>query len=107
MMMRSVLILTTACWLFASACRQEPAPPADQGPSNGPATARADSPLAVTQPSDQESGKPNGKPGTRVYNTGDSDVWPSYDLPLVIQIEVPEVPENIRGPFPGDPGAED
>jgi hypothetical protein len=32
-------------------------------------------------------------PGTRTYNTGDCDDWPSCDLPLVIEIEVPEFPE--------------
>jgi len=33
-------------------------------------------------------------------NTGDVKDWPSYDLPLRITCEVPEVPKAIRGPFP-------
>lgn len=38
-------------------------------------------------------------------NTGDSEVWPSYDLPLEFSIEVPEVPPKILGPSPEIPKA--
>ena len=46
--------------------------------------------------------------GAATYTTGEKDVaWPSYDLPVVVQIEVPEVPEGIVGPSPEIPPDED
>ena len=67
-------------------------PGEEQQAPNGPA---ADPNL---QPSDADDGQP-----LTIYcrNTGDvKDWWPSYDLPLRITCEVPEVPKAIRGPFP-------
>jgi hypothetical protein len=33
------------------------------------------------------------------YNTGEKYVtWPEYDLPLVHELSVPPVPEQIEGP---------
>jgi hypothetical protein len=43
-------------------------------------------------PSAADSEDPSG---VRVYNTGDCDDWPSYELPLVIEIEIPEIPEQL------------
>ncbi|NQT16052.1 MAG: hypothetical protein HQ582_25070 [Planctomycetes bacterium] len=42
-------------------------------------------------------------PRVRVYNTGDSAVWPSPSFPLVYKIEVPDVPEGLAGPSPPIP----
>lgn len=42
-------------------------------------------------------------PSVRVYNTGDSKVWPTLRLPLVYKIEVPEVPRGLIGPSPPIP----
>ena len=39
----------------------------------------------------------------RTYTTGDSDEWPDYDLPVVIEIEVPEVPEGLSEPAEPSP----
>ena len=52
-----------------------------------------------------ETKKPGPKvtPRVRVYNTGDSDVWPSLRFPLVYKIEVPEVPKGITRPSPPIP----
>ncbi|MHC4402215.1 MAG: hypothetical protein ACYTG0_21315 [Planctomycetota bacterium] len=33
------------------------------------------------------------------YDTGDVESWPSYDFPMEIHIEVPEVPENVAAPW--------
>ena len=33
------------------------------------------------------------------YSTGEDNVeWPHYDMPLIHQLPVPEVPESIEGP---------
>jgi hypothetical protein len=40
--------------------------------------------------------KPAEGPGVITLDTGDCDEWPSYDMPSVIEIEVPELPEKIR-----------
>ena len=52
---------------------------------------------------DCESRSREENSGVRTYNTGDWDVWPSYDWPLVIEIEVLEFPAGIIGPSPPIP----
>ena len=59
--------------------------PAD---ANDPAGADTEAPSAV------DSEDPSG---ARAYNTGDCDEWSSYELPLVIEIEIPEFPEEVTG----------
>ncbi len=44
---------------------------------------------------DSSQAKSSGPAGDRTYNTGDCDDWPSYELPLVIEIEIPEFPEGV------------
>jgi hypothetical protein len=67
----------------------------------------------VPQPGPSEPSSPEGAtespedpPGLATYNTGDSEVWPSIDMPLVITVEVPEVPQRIQGPSPPIPDEE-
>lgn len=38
-----------------------------------------------------------------VDRTSDCDVWPDYNMPLEIDVAVPPVPAEIRGPFPEKP----
>jgi hypothetical protein len=59
----------------------------------------------------QEEALPTGSrlpDGAATYTTGEKHLdWPSYDLPVDIQIEVPEIPEGIVGPSPEIPPEED
>ena len=50
---------------------------------------------AGADPRDPSSADSEAPSAARVYNTGDCDDWPSYELPLVIEIEIPEIPEEI------------
>jgi hypothetical protein len=44
--------------------------------------------------------RPEGDLKVTIYNTGDVAAWPTYDPPpVVIEFDLPEVPERIRGPF--------
>ena len=36
------------------------------------------------------------------FDTGDREDWPVFNLPLEHRFDDPEVPEEIRGPFPAD-----
>ncbi len=46
---------------------------------------------------------PDDPPGTIVYSTGEDIAWPSVDPPLMeISFDLPEVPEQILGPFSED-----
>ena len=41
--------------------------------------------------------------GVVTYDTGDWDAWPSYDLPVVFEFEVPALPEGFSEPSPPIP----
>ena len=56
-------------------------------------------PCTGTQASDDRE-PCEGESNVTVYNTGDIAVWPATDLPpMVIELDLPEVPEQIKGPF--------
>jgi hypothetical protein len=57
-------------------------------------------PATSIDPSEAESPAPSAADsidasGDRTYNTGDCDDWPSYELPLVIEIEILKFPEEV------------
>ena len=94
----AVIILIAGC-----AGQPEPSEPADQGPSDGSAAASPEDASSNANAQEPPKQEPVGLgTGSEVitYNTGDSEVWPSYDLPLEIKIEIPELPKGIQGPFP-------
>jgi hypothetical protein len=107
------LLLTLAVLFLAVSfgCRQDPAPPVDQGSSGNPATASGQDRSSGVEGSSGlvRGGDPGRLPipadgsEVKVVNTGDSDFWQSYDFPLVIRVEVPEVPETITEPSPPVP----
>jgi hypothetical protein len=72
-------------------------PPVEKSSDGQPNTAESDHPQAV-QPTD--ASRPAAEPRVQSYNTGDSPIWPHYDFPLVINLEVPEVPPEIAKPAP-------
>ena len=111
-----LLVLLAGCGCRAESTlatdQDEPAIADPQAPSSDAAT---EDPAA--NPPEDPAAEPNGS-GRRPEdagtgqdmapyhrNTGDSAVWPSYDLPLEFSIEVPEVPPKILGPFPEFPEA--
>ena len=120
-----LLVLLAGC-----GCRAESTLATDQGESAEPAIAAPqgqssddqqppeqspeDPPEVSPEDAGDEPGDSNRQPedaGIRQEmapyhrNTGDSAVWPSYDLPLEFTYELPEVPPQIVGPFPEVPEA--
>jgi len=112
-----LLVLLAGC-----GCRVESTLATDQDESAEPATVLPQGPSSdQPQPPKPSLEDPADEPGesdpqpddARIgrdevpyhRNTGDSEVWPSYDLPLEFRIEVPEVPPKILGPFPELPEA--
>jgi len=101
-----LVVLVTGC-----GTREERTPPTAQRPSDRETTGSGQD-LAAKVPQSREEqtednqegpdGRDDGS-GVRTYNTGDSEVWPSFDLPLVIEIEPPEVPPEIMEPSPEIP----
>jgi hypothetical protein len=56
---------------------------------------------------DSSQTESNDPSGDRTYNTGDCDDWPSYELPLVVEIEMLEFPEGVTRraePIPDEDG---
>ena len=71
-----------------------------------------DRPEPATSPNAKQTENPSGSseatssnqgPGMITLSTNDCDVWPSYDWPLEMKIEVLEVPERITTPAPPIP----
>ena len=105
-------------------CGQQPASSAEPAPSTPRATGQRGDPPAsarkspenvrrnsdrnpadrADRPADSKAAKsPPKKRGVITLNTGDVDAWPSYIWPLVIKIEVTEVPEGLSKPSPPIP----
>ena len=82
--------------------RQDPSPAVRKPPENGPG--EKSDPAADNEHRPTSS---DDEPIPKIYNTGDSDVWPSYDLPLVFEIEVLEFPEEITRPSAPIPNDDD
>jgi len=115
-MTRSLLLTSAVIWsLVGCGCRRESAPPLEKAPPARQVTApRQGLSRGVRKPPESGTGEnaepeannehgptsSDDQPGPKTYNTGDSDTWPSYDLPLVFELEVPEVPDQITRPAP-------
>ena len=65
---------------------QSPDSPSEAGPDGESRSAKS------IESSQTDS---NDLPGDGTYNTGDCESWPSYELPMVIEIEVFELPEDV------------
>jgi hypothetical protein len=70
---------------------------------NSTAVAAQPASAAKVAAAESKKAEPKVTPSVRVYNTGDSKVWPSLRLPLVYKIAVPEVPKGLTGPSPPIP----
>ena len=123
MLGRTLVSLALIGWIAGCGCRREAAapPPAERWK---PDPIAATPPSQVDEPAGEAHQRPRiavdpagpededteshpaqsidsskvdsiGTSGDRTYNTGDCDQWPSYELPLVIEIEIPEFPEEI------------
>jgi hypothetical protein len=116
-----VLSLTLIAWIAGCGCWQEttapaPAKPWEQDPlagappspedetankarqSPGIGGDRDEPERSQNQPAestDLSQAEASELPREGRYNTGDCDDWPSYELPLAVEIEVLEVPEEI------------
>lgn len=105
-MKQLVPVLLLVFWAVGCGCRDQPARPAGERPSDAPATdsGQARSGDVPESPDDGVEENHKGRAdredgsGVRTYHTDDCEVWPSYDLPLVIEIELPEVPPEIMEP---------
>jgi len=91
----AVVLLAVGC-----ACRQQPASSAEERPAAGPEIASPqDPPPGVREPANGSIDS-DAAPSIKTFNTGDSEVWPSYGLPLLFKVDVPEVPEGLSKPSP-------
>jgi hypothetical protein len=59
------------------------------------------------KPTDSSQAEASELAGEGRYNTGDCDDWPSCELPLVVEIEILEVPEEIARRAEPIPDAEE
>ncbi len=110
---------TAKRWRQHPPARESPeSAPEQPNGKNDPAPAHADVPPAdaecepATSPGAAQTEDPAGGdeakisnpgPGVITLSTDDCDVWPSYDWPLEMQIEVLEFPERITKPAPPIP----
>ena len=121
MLRRTLLSLALIAWIAGCGCPQETVapPPAkawQQAPVDGTPPSQDEEPAneahrpppigsdeddpgeSENEPAESNDSLPadsNAPPGDRTYNTGDCDDWSSYELPLVIEIEIPEFPEEV------------
>jgi len=111
-MPRAFVLSSTMILLFAGCgCREESPPSGRQNLSEAPKIAPLQTPPG--DPGEQTENGPgenvkeparieidpmnlDEESGVQTHNTGDLDVWTSFeDWPVVIEIEVPEVPEGL------------
>ena len=133
MLGRTLLSLTLIAWIAGCGCPQETVapPPArawQQAPVAGTPPSQEDGPAneahqpppigsdeddaeeSENKPAESSDSLPadsNAPTGDRTYNTGDSDDWSSYELPLVLDIEMLEFPQGITQraePIPDEDG---
>lgn len=105
----TVLLMMAGCQV-----REAPATPGGRAEAATATSAVRQTVDDVIQPSNRgtsaslhEQITSDDDPKVRTYNTGDVDVWPKLDLPLVIKIEVPEVPEGLTKPTKWRPSEEE
>jgi len=78
--------------------RREPAEDEPREPATSPNAKQMENPSGSSEATSSNQG-----PGIITLSTNDWDVWPSYDWPLEMKIEVLEVPERITQPAPPIP----
>jgi hypothetical protein len=101
-MLRETSITSAMIFLIVGcACRQDIPQPAEQDLSRLSASDGQPGPSSgLGALLDRGAGDVDPGTGVVTCNTGDSDHWPSYDLPLVIELEVPEVPRSRQRGLP-------
>ena len=104
-MIKLYLPILNLTLLFALSGCGQPAAEEDEGGAAGRDPSVAEGPASDPNPEPQDpptrdvrTPKKTSQP-LAVHDTGDKGiVWPDYDLPLIHEFPVPEVPEQIQGP---------
>ena len=113
LMHSAVILLVAGC-----GCREDSPDSARQNLPEAPKIAPREAPSGdAGKQAENASGGNEGEPRRReidpmnleegadvvTYDTGDWDAWPSYDLPVVFEFEVPALPEGFSEPSPPIP----